>query len=107
VAGVRKGKHVTVTTVRDTWWGSQPRPERPGLVGADPTGPVVGGGLHLRVDSRRVLLHEFRDRRVPKTAPGVAGLHVGGHPLVTSAVDQALFTRRRTDTRFTSRRTLI
>ena len=103
IEGVRRrGRHRTTTTVADP-----KAPRHPDLINrawGTPTrpGPVVGGRLHLRVDPGRVRLRQLRHRRVLPAHPGLAGIDVQDHPAGAVRLEQALFTRRRTDVRFTS-----
>ena len=102
VEGIRRGKHHTVTTVRD-----HAAPRSPDLIGRDWSAPIrpdqwwvadftyvwtLAGFCYTSfvtdVYSRRILGWRVSTSKAT--------------PLVTSAVEQALFTRRRTDTRFTS-----
>lgn len=57
IDGVVRGKRTTTTTVRDN---GRPvvasGPDQSGLVGADASGAVVGGGFHVCLDAARVLL---------------------------------------------------
>jgi putative transposase len=103
IEGVRRGKHKTVTTVRDT--NAARHPDLIGRAWSTPTRPdmwwvadftyvwTLEGFVYTSfvtdVCSRRIL--GWRTSSSKTT------------PLVMSALEQALFTRRRHDTRFTSK----
>jgi putative transposase len=80
-----------------------PGPGQAGLDGAELAPAVVGRGLHLLLDDRRVRLRLLRDRRLLRRILGWRVATTKTTPMVTSALQQgAVRPPRRTDARFTS-----
>lgn len=83
ISGAVRGAHRTVTTTRDDRAPRFTRSCGASIESAEVAGSVVGGGLHARVDARRVRVRRCPRRCVlppdPRTASPVEQAHARGH----------------------------